>query len=149
VDADAPVIPQTIPYVEREVALDIVRRGLRVAPVIVLAAGLIRGVDGALSAAIAIAIVIVNFLAAAAIMTRAARYSAGAVGGAAIGGYVVRLAVILVALVLLRHVSWIDLPTLGFVLVGTHIGLLSWEAKHVSLTLAAPGLRPARPTGDQ
>jgi hypothetical protein len=49
----------------------------------------------------------------------------------------------------LRHVSWIDLPTLGFVLVGTHIGLLSWEAKHVSLTLAAPGLRPARPTGDQ
>jgi hypothetical protein len=149
VDADAPVIPQTIPYVEREVALDIVRRGLMVAPVIVLAAGLIRGVDGALSAAIAIAIVIVNFLAAAAIMTRAARYSAGAVGGAAIGGYVVRLAVILVALVLLRHVSWIDLPTLGFVLVGTHIGLLSWEAKHVSLTLAAPGLGPDRPTGDQ
>jgi hypothetical protein len=145
VDTQSPVVP----FVEREVVLDMVRRGLIVAPVIVLVAGLVRGVDGAVSAAIAIGIVIINFLAAAAIMTRAARHSPGAIGGAAIGGYVARLAVILVALLLLRHVSWIDTPTLGFVLVGTHLGLLSWEAKHVSLTLAAPGLRPARPTGDR
>ena len=52
---------------------------------------------------------------------------------------------IVVALLLLRHRSWVDLPTLGIVLVGTHLGLLFWEAKYVSLTLAAPGLRPARP----
>jgi hypothetical protein len=40
---------------------------------------------------------------------------------------------------------------LGIVLVGTHLGLLMWEMKYVSLTLAAPGLRPARPgtSGDQ
>ena len=119
------------PRVEREVALDLVKRGLIVAPVIVAVCGLIRGWDGALSALIALAIVLVNFLAAAA------------------GGYIVRLAVILVALVLLRHQPWIDLPMLGIVLVGTHIGLLTWEAKYVSLTLAAPGLRPARPSGDQ
>ena len=138
-----------VPLVEREVALDIVRRGLLVAPVVVLAAGLVRGWDGAASAAIALGIVLVNFLAAAAIMTRAAKSGPTAIGAAALGGYVLRLAVILVALVVLRHQPWIDLPTLGFVIVGTHLGLLVWEMKYVSLTLAAPGLKPARPSGDQ
>ena len=138
-----------VPLVEREVALDIVRRGLLVAPAVVLAAGLLRGWDGAASAAIALGIVLVNFLAAAAIMTRAAKSGPTAIGAAALGGYILRLAVILVALVLLRHQPWIDLPTLGFVIVGTHLGLLVWEMKYVSLTLAAPGLKPARPSGDQ
>jgi hypothetical protein len=146
VAAQEPVVP----LVEREVALDIVRRGLMVAPVVVLVAGL-RGWDGCASAAIALGIVLVNFLTAAAIMTRAAKSGPTAIGAAALGGYVLRLAVILIALVLLRHQPWIDLPTLGFVIVGTHLGLLVWEMKYVSLTLAAPGLKPARPgtTGDQ
>ena len=78
-----------VPLVEREVALDIVRRGLMVSPlVIVLVAGLIRGWDGAASAAIALGIVLVNFLAAAAIMTRAAKSGPTAIGAAALGGYV-------------------------------------------------------------
>jgi ATP synthase I chain len=143
--AEEPVAP----LVEREVALDIVKHGLMIAPVVVLVCGLIRGWDGASSAAVALGIVLVNFLAAAAIMTRAAKSGPTAIGAAALGGYVLRLAVILVALVVLRHQPWIDLPTLGFVIVGTHLGLLVWEMKYVSLTLAAPGLKPARPTGDQ
>lgn len=138
-----------IPFVEREVALDIVRRGLMVSPLIVLVAGLIRGWDGAASAAIALGIVLVNFLAAAAIMTRAAKSGPTAIGAAALGGYIVRLAVILIALVLLRHQPFIDLKTLGITIVLFHLGLLVWEMKYVSLTLAAPGLKPARPTGDQ
>ena len=137
-----------VPLVEREVALDIVRRGVMVSPLVLLIAA-VRGWDGVASAAIALGIVLVNFLAAAAIMTRAAKSGPTAIGAAALGGYVLRLAVILVALVLLRHQPWIDLPTLGFVIVGTHLGLLVWEMKYVSLTLAAPGLKPARPTGDQ
>jgi hypothetical protein len=135
--------------VEREVALDIVKRGLIVSPAILLVAGLLQGWSGVASAAIGLAIVLLNFLAAAAIMTRSAKNGATAVGAAALASYVARLAVILVALVLLRHQPWIDLPTLGFVIVGTHLGLLVWEMKYVSLTLAAPGLKPARPSGDQ
>jgi hypothetical protein len=149
VDSQAAVEP---PAVERQIAHDLVRRGLPIAPVIVLIAGLVGGWTGAASAAVAIAIVFANFLAAAAIMTWAAGTgSPGAVGGAAAGGFAVRLVVILLALVLLRNLSWIDLPTLGFVLVGLHLGLLAWEAKYVSMTLAAPGLRPARPvrTGEE
>jgi hypothetical protein len=139
------------PEVERELARDLVRRGLPVAPLVVLAGGLARGWDGTASAALAVAIVLCNFLAAAAIVTRAAKRGPAAIGIAALAGYVVRLGVIVVALLALRNRSWIDLPTLGFTLVGTHLGLLFWEAKYVSLTLAAPGLRPARPglPGDQ
>jgi hypothetical protein len=144
VAAQEPVVP----LVEREVALDIVKHGFMVAPLVLLVSA-IRGWDGVASAAIALGIVLVNFLAAAAIMTRAAKSGPTAIGAAALGGYVLRLAVILVALVLLRHQPWIDLPTLGFVIVGTHLGLLVWEMKYVSLTLAAPGLKPARPSGDQ
>ena len=137
-----------VPLVEREVALDIVKHGFMVAPLILLVSA-VRGWDGVASAAIALAIVLVNFLAAAAIMTRAAKSGPTAIGAAALGGYVLRLAVILIALVLLRHQPWIDLPTLGIAIVGTHLGLLVWEMKYVSLTLAAPGLKPARPTGVQ
>jgi hypothetical protein len=146
---DAEPIAQ--PEVEREVAFDMVKHGLLVAPVIVLVCGLLRGWDGAASAAVAIGIVIVNFLAAAAIMTRAARSGPTAVGAAALGGYILRLGVIVLALLVLRNQPWVDLPLLGIVLVGTHLGLLTWEMKYVSLTLAAPGLRPARPgpSGDQ
>jgi hypothetical protein len=143
--AEEPVAP----LVEREVALDIVKRGLMIAPVILIVSGLIAGWSGVASAAIGLGIVLVNFLAAAAIMSRAAKSGPTAIGAAALGGYVLRLAVILIALVLLRHQPWIDLPILGFVIVGTHLGLLVWEMKYVSLTLAAPGLKPARPSGDQ
>jgi hypothetical protein len=144
---DAP--EQEVVAPEREVALDLVKRGAIIAPIIIIVAGLIRGWDGAASAAVALAIVLLNFAAAAWIITRASKSGATAVGAAAMGGYIVRLGVIFVALLLLRNVSWIDMPVLGFVLVGTHVGLLTWEMKYVSLTLAAPGLRPARPSGDQ
>jgi hypothetical protein len=130
---------------EREVALDIARRGTLVAPLIVLVAGVASGWNGVASAGVAIGIVVVNFLAAAAIITRAGRSGPAAVGAAALGGYIVRLGAIFAALFLLQDQSWIDLPTLGVVLVGTHLGLLFWEMKYVSLSLAAPGLRPARP----
>lgn len=132
------------PAVEREIAFDLARRGLIASPFVILLCGLLRGADGAWSAAVALAIVIVNFLVAALIVDRAAGISDKAVGAASLGGYVVRLVTILIAIVLLRNQSWIDLPTLGFALVGAQLGLLAWEAKHVSMSLAAPGLRPRR-----
>ena len=55
-----------------------------------------------------------------------------------------RLAVIVLALWVFHGASWIDFPVLGVTLVVAHLGLLTWEAKHVTMSLAAPGLRPAR-----
>jgi len=137
--------PPVVGTPERDVARDIVRRGIVAAPVIVLAGGLIGGWDGAASAAVGVAIILVNFLAAAAIITRAAHSGPAAVGVAVLSGYVIRLGVILGALFALRDLSWVNLPILGCTMVGTHLGLLFWESKYVSLSLAAPGLRPARP----
>ena len=137
--------------VERDIARDLVKHGLLLAPVVILVAGIVSGWDGTASAAIALAIVCLNFTLAAVSVGWAAKISPVAVGGAALGGYIVRLALILVALVGLRHVSWIVLPWLGFTLVGAHLVLLAWETRYVSLQLAAPGIRPRTPipTGEQ
>jgi len=139
------------PEVERDIALDLVKHGLLIAPVVILVAGLVSGWDGTASAAIALAIVCLNFTLAALSVGWAAKISPVMVGGVALGGYVIRLGLILVALVLLRHVSWIVLPWLGFTLVGAHLVLLFWEMRYVSLSLAAPGLRPRLPvpTGEK
>jgi hypothetical protein len=139
------------PQVERDIALDLVKHGLLLAPVVILVAGLVSGWDGTASAAIALGIVCLNFTLAALSVGWAAKISPVMVGGVALGGYVVRLGLILGALVLLRHVSWIVLPWLGFTLVGAHLALLFWEMRYVSLSLAAPGLRPSLPipTGEK
>jgi hypothetical protein len=134
-----------IPAVEREIAFDLAKRGILVAPVALAIGGLIAGVDGVISVAIALGIVTINFLVAAWSVGWAANVSPQAVGAAAAGSYVVRLGAIFVALFLLKDASFIDLPVLGFALVLSHLALLFWETKHLSITLAAPGLKPERP----
>ena len=52
------------------------------------------------------------------------------------------MAMLTVAVVLLRKFDWIeDIPLLFTVLI-THIGLLMWETRYVSMSLAYPGLKP-------
>lgn len=130
---------------EQSIAADLARRGLFAAPAVVVVAGLVAGAAGAASAAFALALVVANFLAAARSLTWAARISPGAYLGTALGGYFVRLGVITAAVIAVRGFAWVDLPTLGVTLVVTHLGLLVWELRHVSLTLAAPGLKSDRP----
>jgi hypothetical protein len=42
-----------------------------------------------------------------------------------------------------RDASWVELVPLGLTIVVTHLGLLFWEMRYVSATLAFPGLKPA------
>jgi hypothetical protein len=57
-------------------------------------------------------------------------------------GFIFRMAMLTVAVVLLRKFDWIeDIPLLFTVLI-THIGLLMWETRYVSMSLAYPGLKP-------
>src|SRR5205085_852947 len=63
------------PTVEREVVVYMVRRAAPALPVLVLVAGLVRGMDWAWSAGFAIALVVFNFLLAAALIGWAARIS--------------------------------------------------------------------------
>ncbi|MGH9025029.1 MAG: hypothetical protein ACRDWD_02775 [Acidimicrobiia bacterium] len=128
--------------VEREVALDLVRHGLYIAPAVVLVAALGQGYGGAAAAALGIGVVVCNFLASAVLLGWAARRSPTLLALCAFGGFFVRMAIILVVLFLARDL--VDELILAITLVGSHLGLLIWEARSVGLTLAAPGLRPSR-----
>jgi hypothetical protein len=132
------------PAYEGEIAGDLVRRVLIVSPLVLLAAGVVSGVDGLLSAAIGLVLVALNFLASARLITWTARISPGAVMGAVLGGYIVRLGVLFGIALALDNVSWIDIGALLLTVAVVHLALLTWETRHVSLTLGYPGLKPGR-----
>jgi hypothetical protein len=127
---------------EYELVGDLLRRGLPVVPVLVVVAGLVAGIDGALSAGVGIALVAGNLLLAAASLVWAGRISLGMLMGVALGGYVVRLGLLFLIVFLLQDLEWIHLASLGLTLVVTHLGLLFWELRYVSASLAHPGLKP-------
>lgn len=131
--------------VEIQVTADMVKRGLVVAPVIIAICALIWGAEGAWSSAYAIALVLVNFLLSAALISYTAKISLGLMMGATLFGYLIRLGLIMLAVLLVKDASWISLPALGATIIVTHLGLLLWELKFVAISLAHPGLKPARP----
>jgi hypothetical protein len=131
--------------VEVEISTDMVKRGLMVAPAIIAVCALIWGSDGAYSAAFAIGLVLVNFALSAALISSTAKISLGLMMGATLFGYLIRLGLIVLAVLLVKDASWISLPALGATIIVTHLGLLIWELKYVAISLAYPGLKPARP----
>jgi hypothetical protein len=135
------------PPVERRLATDLARHGLMVAPAIVLVAGLVRGVDGAASAALALGVVVLNFFAAAAMLEWGARRGGNTLFAVALGGFLLRMVSILVVMLVADALfGWVDVVVLGVTLFATHLGLLFWELRSVSLSLAAPGLQRDRLT---
>lgn len=136
------------PAPEAEIVRDIARRALPVAPVLVAVAGLAAGVDGAVSATVGIALVLVNFIAAAASLAWAARVNFALLMGVALFGYLIRITALFGAVFVLRDLAWIHLASLGCTIVVAHLGLLMWELKFVSATLAHPALKPVGPKPD-
>jgi len=130
------------PAPEMAVSRDIIKRGVVVAPVLIAVCGVIWGGDGAWSSAYGIAIVLANFALAAALVTFTAKISVGVMMGAVLFGYLLRLGLIFLAVWIVQDAAWISFPALGATIIVTHLGLLVWEMKHVSLSLAHPGLKP-------
>jgi hypothetical protein len=135
------------PAVERQVAADLARRGLLVSPALIALGAAIWGIHGALSTAYGIVLVLANFALAALLMSWAARISLTALAVAALGGYVVRLALISVAVLAVIHQSWVSAVPLALTIGFTHLGLLWWETRYISATLAFPGLKPGTQKG--
>ena len=130
------------PAVEAQVAADMARRMLPVLPALVLVAGLIWGADGAISAALAVVLVLGNLALSAALLGWAARISLALLMAAALGGFALRLFLLTAVVWAVKDQPWIDITALGFTLIVTHLGLLIWETRHVSASLAYPGLKP-------
>ena len=132
------------PAPEVAVSTDMIKRGLVVAPVLIAICGVIWGMDGVWSGAYGIAIVLANFALAAAFIAGAARISLGLMMAATLFGYLIRLALIFLAVWLVKDAGWISFPALGSTIIITHLGLLFWEMKYVALSLAHPGLKPTK-----
>jgi hypothetical protein len=129
---------------EVSISRDIVKRGLMTAPAFLAVSGVIWGLDGALSSAFGLALVLVNFSLAAALIGVTAPISLALMMGVSLFGYLVRLGLISLAVFLVRDASWVSLGSLGATIIVSHLGLLFWEMKYIAASLAFPGLRPNR-----
>jgi len=134
--------PEAPPQVEWEMATDMVRRGLPVAPVLLALGAIGWGVHGAMSTGYGLVLVLGNLLVSAALMRWASSRSLGVMAGVAAGGYAVRMAVVALAVYAVKGMDWVELLPLGLTIVVTQLGLLWWETRQISLTLAFPGLKP-------
>lgn len=139
-DRHAPVPPA--PEVERELAFDMLKRGVWFAPAILVLATMVWGTQGASSAAVAIALVVVNLLLAALALSWAAKVSLTAIMAVSLGGFAVRMGLVTAVLFAVRDATWIHMTALGITVLVTHLGLLFWELRYVSASLAFPGLKP-------
>ena len=124
------------------VAVDMAKRSLWLIPVAVFVSAAFWGINGVWSTLYALAIVVVNFLLAAYLLAVGGRISAAAMGARRMFGFLLRLGLIFVAVLLVRDAGWVELVPLGLTLVITHLVLLFWEMRHVSSSLAFPGVKP-------
>jgi hypothetical protein len=135
-------VAQPAAQAEWEMATDMVRRGLPAAPLVLALAAAGWGVNGSLSAAFGLVLVLANLLVAAALMGWGGRRSLGVLATVAVGGFAVRVALVTFAVWAVKDQAWVELVPLGVTILVTQLGLLWWETRHVSLTLAYPGLKP-------
>jgi len=133
---------EVAPPVERQVAFDMGRRALFVAPAIIAIASIFWGVHGGISAAVGLALAVANLLLAAVMLSWAARVSLVVMAATALGGYILRLVLLTAVIFAIRHQPWVSWIPLSFTLVLTHLGLLIWETRYVSASLAYPALKP-------
>ena len=127
---------------EVDISMDMIKRGVIAAPLLIAVCGVIWGADGAWSSAYAIAIVLINFALSAGIIALGSRISYAALLAGVLFGYLFRLGLIFLAVWVVRDQSWISVPALGTSIIVTHLGLLVWELKYVAISLAYPGLKP-------
>lgn len=137
------------PAPEAAIGRDLVKHGLIVAPVLLGLGAIFWGADGAWSSAYGLTIVLGNFALAAFLVSFSARISYALLMGATLFGYIVRLGIISAAVYFVRNASWVELIPLCMTIVIAHVGLLFWELRYVSLSLAFPGLKPKQNNQDR
>jgi hypothetical protein len=129
--------------VEREVAFDLVRRGAMAFPAVLVVGFLGWGTSGLASAAFAGGLVLANFWISAVLLSWAARISLGFLMGMSLGSFVLRVGAISAAVWAVKDQAWVEPVPLGLTLIVAHLGLLLWETRYISASMAFPGLKPA------
>ena len=137
---DAP--PPSGEKFEREIAIDLAKKAAIVTPIVVIGLGIWRGPDAALGAFLALALIVVNFFASAAILGWAAKHAPHALAGVAMLSFLGRLVIITIIGAGIKQLDIVDFPAFAITLVISYLALLFWELRSISLTLAYPGLKP-------
>ena len=130
--------------IESRIARDIARHALWIAPVAILALGIWKGVGGALGVALALVVVLANFLITGALLGWAARISSAMIMAVALGGFLVWLIVIFGMGLLVEQIDAVDLDVFVVSVLVLHLCLLFWEMRSISFSLASPGLKPRK-----
>jgi hypothetical protein len=117
---------------ERELIRKVTPLALPAIAVAFAVGALIAGSDAGWSAAIAVALVYLNFLANALSLAWAASTTPTLISAVAFGGYAIRLIVYTIALVLLNQLSWFSPVAFVLALVPAVVALLIFEAKALS-----------------
>ena len=118
--------------VEAIIGRNIAKRSLWVAPPLIVLFGVVGGWLGAVSAALGVAIVAVNFVVGGYLLATAARVSLSLYHAAALFGFFIRLGLITLTMVLIVSVTDIDRVAMGVSAVISYLTLLSLEAVAVA-----------------
>ena len=136
------VPPPSTERIESRIAVDLAKKAAIVSPFVVVALGIWRGPDAALGGALALGIVIANFLLSAALLGWTAHHAPHALAGVAMLSFLGRLVLITLIGVGIKALGVVDWPVFCFTLIASYLVLLFWELRSISLTLAYPGLKP-------
>jgi hypothetical protein len=120
------------PAIEANLARSTVARGVYVGPALILFFSLLRGWDGAWSAALGIVVVVANFMLSGVILSNSARISLQAYHVATLIGFFLRLVLFVGAVYLIANLVEVDRLAFGLSAVISYFALLTWEA--VSMT---------------
>ena len=118
--------------VESILARNTVKRAVFVAPVLMLVFLATSGWLGLWSSALGVAVIVVNFLLAGAILSISARISLSVYHAAALFGFFLRLGLIILSMLLIARLVEIDRLAFGITAVVAYLALLSWEAVAVA-----------------
>lgn len=106
---------------------------------------LLSGPDAAVSAALGVVLVYLNFAAHGLSLAWASGISIGAVHAVALGGFVLRLATVVAAMFALNTLAWFSPLTFGVAVVSATLLLLVYEARLAISGLGATLQIPADP----
>ena len=127
-----------------QIALDMLKRGLLAAPLLAIIGGAIWGLAGSSSVAYGLGLVLFNFWLSAFLIAYTSKISLSLLMAGVMGGFLLRLAIIFGAFWVVKDVGWINVVALGLTIIITHLGLIVWELKYISASLAHPGLKPKK-----
>jgi hypothetical protein len=114
--------------IELEMVRRMVTRGLVVGPVLVALLWVWGGFDYGISAAIGVAMTLANLWLSARIIGGVAERNPQLLLPAGLATFALGLLLLTAVALGLRTVEFVVFPVTGFVLVGSHLGLVLWEA---------------------